>query len=76
MVLGWLFRLELATEIAFNIRTKLSNDIDRVRVAHCGLCLGFCGKAQTQLRLGHAVLAHTQCVLTSLRSVATRVATH
>ena len=41
------FRLELTYEITFNIQTKLSNDVDCMRVAHCGLCLGFGEKART-----------------------------
>ena len=54
----------------------MSNDVDRVRVAHCGLCLGFGGKIQTQLRLEHAVLVHMQCVFPGPYSVASWLAKH
>ena len=37
----------------------MSNDVDRVRVAHSGPCLG----------LEHAVHVHLQCVLAGLRSI-------
>ena len=55
----------------------MSNDVDRVRVAHCGrgLGLGSGGITRPQLRLEHAVLVCTQCVLAHLRSVASRIAT-
>ena len=52
----------------------MSNDVDIVRVAHCSLCVGFGGRTRTQLRLEHAIFAHTQCVLTGLGSIASQLA--
>ena len=52
----------------------MSNDVDRVRVAYCGLCLGIGKIVWTQLKLEHAVLVYMQCVLAVLWSVASRLA--
>ena len=60
----------------FNILRNLSNDLDRVRVAYYGLCLGLGGKIETLLRLKHMVLVHMQCALTNLWSVARGLAMH
>ena len=67
--------LDLTNELAFNIPTKLSNDVDRGKAAHCGLCSGFGRKTGTQTKLEHTVLVHTHCVLAGQWSLASQLAT-
>ena len=52
----------------------MSNDTGGVKVPPCHLSSGFGRKIQTQLWLEHAVLVHMQCVLASLRNMASQLA--
>ena len=57
-------------------RKKVSNNIDKVRDSHCGICIGFGMEIHAQLSLKPEVLLHPQCVLPGAQSVLRQLAEH